>query len=115
VKLPEHIPVPQTVLSELARRYHAPLAGPFDALPENGIFNAHYALGPNLVLRVPRNHPEHFAALRREAVAIPTAHHTGVHTPELVAIDDSCELLSCLFGVYRRVHGQIMDSLELTP
>ena len=57
MKLPEHIPVPVAVLRELAHRYHVPLAGPYDALPENGIFNAHYALGPNLVLRVPRSVP----------------------------------------------------------
>lgn len=115
MKLPEHIPVPVAVLRELAHRYHAPLAGPFDALPENGIFNAHYALGPNLVLRVPRNHPEHFAAVRREAIAIPTARNAGVHAPELVAIDNSCELLPCPFGVYVRVHGQTLESLDLSP
>jgi aminoglycoside phosphotransferase (APT) family kinase protein len=115
VKLPEHIPVPVAVLRELAHRYHAPHAGTFDALPENGIFNAHYALGPNSVLRVPRNHPEHFAAVRREAIAIPTARNAGVHTPELVAIDNSCELLPCPFGVYVRVHGQTLESLDLSP
>jgi hypothetical protein len=57
MKLPEHILVSPAVLRELARRHGAPLAGPFEVLPENGIFNAHYSLGPNLVLRVPRNHP----------------------------------------------------------
>jgi aminoglycoside phosphotransferase (APT) family kinase protein len=115
VKLPEHIPVPEAVLRELARRHGVPLAGPFEVLPENGIFNAHYSLGPNLVLRVPRNHPEHFAALRREAVAIPAARNAGVHTPELLAIDDSCELLACPFALYRRIHGQTLESLDLSP
>src|SRR5436309_2515124 len=71
LKLPDHIGVSQTVLSAIAQRYDGPPDGPFTRLPENGIFNAHYALGPRLVLRVPRDHPEHFAALRREAVAVP--------------------------------------------
>jgi aminoglycoside phosphotransferase (APT) family kinase protein len=115
VKLPEHIPVSQAVLDEVARRHGAPIGGPFEALPETGIFNAHYSLGPDLVLRVPRNHPEHFAALRREAVAIPAARNAGVRTPELVAIDDTCELLPCPFAIYRRVHGETLESLELSP
>jgi aminoglycoside phosphotransferase (APT) family kinase protein len=115
VKLPEHIPVSQAVLREIARRHGAPLGGGFEALPENGIFNAHYALGPDLVLRVPRNHPEHFAALRREGLAIPAARKAGVHTPELVAIDDTCELLPCPFAIYRRVHGETLESLDLSP
>jgi aminoglycoside phosphotransferase (APT) family kinase protein len=115
VKLPEHIGVSQAVLREVARRYAAPLAGPFEVLPENGIFNAHYRLGPNLVLRVPRNHPEHFAALRREAVAIPTARNAGVHTPDLVAIDNTCALLPGPFAVYRRIEGETLESLDVSP
>jgi aminoglycoside phosphotransferase (APT) family kinase protein len=115
LKLPEHIAVSETVLREVARRHGAPAGGPFEALPENGIFNAHYSVGPNLVLRVPRNHPEHFAALRREAIAIPVARKAGVHTPELVAIDDTCELLPCPFAIYRRLHGETLESLDLSP
>jgi Phosphotransferase enzyme family len=57
---------------------------------------------------------EHFAALRREAVAIPAARRAGVHTPELVEIDDTCELLPCPFAIYRRVHGETLESLELS-
>lgn len=64
---------------------------------------------------MPRNHPEHFAALRREAVATPAARDAGVHTPELLAVDDSCELLPCPFAVYIRVQGQTLESLDLSP
>jgi aminoglycoside phosphotransferase (APT) family kinase protein len=115
VKLPEHIPVSETTLRHISRRYHAPPAGPFGALPENGIFNAHYALGPRLVLRVPRNHPEHFAALRREADAVPAARKAGVRTPELLAVDSSGDLLPCPFAIYQRVDGQTLESLDLPP
>jgi len=115
VKLPEHIAVSETVLREIAQRYGVPLAGPFGVLPENGIFNAHYALGPNLVLRVARNHPEHFAALRREAVAVPAARKATVRTPELIAIDDTWQLLPCPFAIYVRVNGETLESLDLPP
>ena len=115
MKLPEHVTVSRAALREIARRYDAPLAGPFQVLPENGIFNAHYTLGPNLVLRVPRNHPGHVAALRRETVAIPTARDAGVRTPELLVFDESCELLPCAFAIYTRVHGETLESLDLPP
>ena len=115
MKLPDHIPVSRAALVEIARRQHVASAGPFVSLLENGIFNAHYSLGSDLVLRVPRNHPEHFAALRREAIAVPAARNAGVKVPELVAIDDSCELLPCPFAVYRRVNGQTLESLEFPP
>jgi hypothetical protein len=38
-----------------------------------------------------------------------------VHTPELVTIDDSCELLPCPIAIYGRVHGEMLESLELSP
>jgi hypothetical protein len=100
VKLPSHTPVTVAALSEIARRHHVYVDGPFQILPETGIFNAHYALGPHLVLRVPRDHPEHFAALRREGIAIPAVRKAGVKAPELVEIDESCELIPAPFAVY---------------
>jgi hypothetical protein len=62
MELPDHTPMSTAALVEIARRHHVSSAGPFTTLPETGIFNAHYALGPDVVLRVPRNYPEHFAA-----------------------------------------------------
>jgi hygromycin-B 7''-O-kinase len=59
--------------------------------------------------------PSISAALRREALAVPAARKVSVHTPELVAIDDSCELLPCLIAIYGRVHGETLESLELSP
>jgi aminoglycoside phosphotransferase (APT) family kinase protein len=115
VKLPPHTPVTGTALSEIARRHHVHVDGPFQILPETGIFNAHYALGPDLVLRVPRDHPEHFAALRREGIAIPAVRNAGVKAPELVEIDESCERIPAPFAVYRRVNGQTLESLALPP
>jgi aminoglycoside phosphotransferase (APT) family kinase protein len=115
VKLPPHTPVSDAALSEIARRHHVHVDGPFQILPETGIFNAHYALGPDLVLRVPRDHPEHFAALHREGIAIPAVRKAGVKAPELVEIDESCELIPAPFAVYRRVNGQTLESLALPP
>jgi len=115
MKLPEHIAFSDAALIEIPRRHHVPVAEPFSRLPQTGIFNAHYLLGSEFVLRVPRNHPEHFAAILREAIAVPTAREAGVSAPELVAIDDSCELLPCSFAIYRRVRGETLESLDCPP
>jgi aminoglycoside phosphotransferase (APT) family kinase protein len=84
-------------------------------LPETGIFNAIYLLGDDLILRVPRDHPAHVAAVRKEAVAVPAARQAGVRTPRLVVFDDSLELLPVPFTVYERVHGETLGLLGLEP
>lgn len=115
MKLPEHIAVTEAALSGIARRHRLPIDGPFGRLPETGIFNAHYLIGSEHVVRVPRNHPEHFAALRREAIAVPAVRQAGVRAPELIAIDESCEVLPCPFAIYRRVAGETLESLDAPP
>src|SRR5215831_10469378 len=82
-------------------------------LPDTGIFNAIYLLGDAWALRVPRMHPIHFAALRKEAVAIPVARAAGVRTPRLVAYDESCDLLPIPYSILERVHGQTLGLLDL--
>ncbi|MBV8719949.1 MAG: phosphotransferase [Chloroflexi bacterium] len=67
------------------------------------------------MLRVPRDHPEHFAALHREGIAIPAVLKAGVKAPELVEIDQSYEVIPAPFAVYRRVNGQTLESLALPP
>jgi aminoglycoside phosphotransferase (APT) family kinase protein len=84
-------------------------------MPEVGIFNAIFALGPDLVLRIPRNHPAFVGAARKEAVAVPAARAAGVRTPELVAYDDSLELLPVPYTVYERVRGETLGLLDLEP
>jgi Phosphotransferase enzyme family len=111
VRLPDHIPISAAALAEIARRHGVSNSEPFTVLPENGIFNAHYVLGSDLVLRVPRQHPQHFAALRREAIAVPVARNMGVCAPELVSVDDTCEILPRPFAIYGRVHGQTLEMI----
>jgi aminoglycoside phosphotransferase (APT) family kinase protein len=84
-------------------------------LPEVGIFNTVFLLGDDLVLRVPRDHPNFIAAARKEAVAAPAARAAGVRTPRLVDFDDGRELLSVPFLVYERVRGEPLGGLDLEP
>jgi aminoglycoside phosphotransferase (APT) family kinase protein len=84
-------------------------------LPERGIFNAIFALGELHVVRIPRDHPAHLAALVREVGIVPAARQAGVHTPELVAFDDACDLLSVPYIVYERVRGRDLARLRLEP
>jgi aminoglycoside phosphotransferase (APT) family kinase protein len=87
----------------------------FSRLPEVGIFNAIYAAGPDLVLRIPRNHPAFIAAARKEAVAVPAARAAGVRTPPLIAFDDSLELLPVPYSLYERVQGLTLGLLDREP
>jgi aminoglycoside phosphotransferase (APT) family kinase protein len=115
VKLPEFVDVSDAVLREIARRHGVDGAGPFTRLPDTGIYNAHFLLGEHLVVRVPRDHPGHVAALRRETVAVPAVRKAGVRTPALIAFDDSRELLNSPYAIYERVSGQHLESLDLEP
>jgi len=87
----------------------------FSRLPSIGVFNAIYLLGDDLILRVPRNDPHFIAALEKEATAVPAARAAGVHTPPLVAFDDSRTLLPVPYTVYERVHGDTLELLGLDP
>jgi aminoglycoside phosphotransferase (APT) family kinase protein len=84
-------------------------------LPEVGIFNAVFLLGEDLVLRVPRDHPNFIAAALKEAIAAPAARAAGVHTPRLVDFDDRRDLLPVPFLVYERVRGEPLGGLDLEP
>jgi aminoglycoside phosphotransferase (APT) family kinase protein len=114
VKLPEHTPVAPEALAAILARHNlgdrrlAPLA-------QTGIINAVYALGDDLVLRVPRNHPAHAEQARREALAIPAARAAGVRTPRLVAYDDALDLLPVPYLVVERVPGAALGQLEGDP
>lgn len=87
----------------------------FSRLPSIGRFNAIYALGDDLILRVPRYHPHFVGALAKEAVAVPAARAVGVRTPRLVAFDDSLALLPVPYAVYERVRGDPLELLGLDP
>lgn len=111
-ELPPFRLVEAAILQKIARRY-----GERDVrrLPQVGMFNAVYALGQNLILRVPRDHPDFVAATAREAVASPLARKAGVRTPALVEYDNSLSLLNVPFLVYERVHGDTLELLGLEP
>ena len=87
----------------------------FSRLPEVGIFNAIYAIGSDLVLRVPRDHPAFVGAARKEALAVPAARAAGIRTPELIAFDDSPELLPMPYSIYKRIHGATLGLLDREP
>lgn len=109
--LPNFPDLSDEILREIATRY----GGPVVRLPEAGIFNAVFLLGEDFVLRVPRDHPDFIAAVRREVLAVPAAREVGVRTPRLVAVDDAYDLLPVPFLVYERVWGESLGWLDLEP
>jgi aminoglycoside phosphotransferase (APT) family kinase protein len=114
VELPDFPAVSAEAVAAIGRR-HGLGATRATRLPERGIFNAIFRLGPRHVLRVPRDHPAHFAALSREAAVVPAARAAGVRTPALVAYDTSCDLLPVPFVIYERVAGRDLGALDLEP
>jgi aminoglycoside phosphotransferase (APT) family kinase protein len=114
VRLPEFPPLSDAVLDAIAQRHG--LGGVrLRRLQERGIFNVVLQLGPRHVLRVPRDHPRHVAALEREAVIVPAARAAGVRTPRLVAFDTACDLLPVPYMIYERVPGGDLARLDLEP
>lgn len=112
MQLPEFPDLRDEVLQTIAARYGG---GSVTRLPEVGIFNAVFLLGEDLILRVPRDHPNFVAAARKEAIAAPAARAVGVRTPRLVDFDDRLELLPVPFLVYERVRGEPLGGLDLEP
>ena len=114
MKLPNLPPVSDEILRAIVER-HGLGAREFSWLPQAGIFNAIYLLGDDYVLRVPREHPAFVAAAHKEAVAVPLARKAGVRTPQIVAFDDSLELLPVPYSIYERVRGETLGLLDLEP
>lgn len=84
-------------------------------LASQGLFNAIFAVGEHLVLRVPRAHPAFVGAARKEALAVPAARALGVRTPALVAFDDALDVLPVPYGLYERVPGAPLEHLARPP
>jgi aminoglycoside phosphotransferase (APT) family kinase protein len=114
VNLPDVTEVSTEALHAIAGR-HGLGVNTFSILPSVGIFNTIYLLGTELVLRVPRNHPNAFACLRKESVAVPAARRAGVRTPALLFFDDTRELLPVPYAIFERVHGETLGLLDLEP
>lgn len=81
----------------------------------SGIINSVIALDDRFVLRVPRDHEAHVAQAYREATAIPLARAAGVHTPDLVAFDDRCDLLPVPYLVVERAPGIDLETQRVDP
>jgi aminoglycoside phosphotransferase (APT) family kinase protein len=114
MKLPAFPRISKRTLLAIAER-HGLSERSFLRLPEVGIFNAIYVVGNDLILRIPRDHPAFIAAARKEAIAVPAARAAGVRTPQLIAFDDSLELLPVPYSVFERVQGATLGLLDREP
>lgn len=114
MKLPPFPEMTDSVLAAITER-HGLGRRPITRLPDIGIFNAIYAVGDDVILRIPRDHPAHVAALSKEIVAVPAARLAGVCTPRIVAFDDSRELLPVPYSLYERVDGETLGQLHRDP
>jgi aminoglycoside phosphotransferase (APT) family kinase protein len=112
--LPDHADLSNEALPAISKR-HGVNVTEFPLLPPVGITNAIYALGERLILRVPRNHPNIIATAFREAAGVPAVRRVGVRTPELVAFDDSREIIEVPYAIYERVEGETYGLLGLEP
>ena len=114
MRLPDHIELADEMLATLAQFHHISLVQ-ITPLPDVGITNNMYRFGEHLMLRIPRNHPYLFDLLRKEARVVPAARAAGVHTPALVAFDDTCAVLPAPYSLYERVAGETLGLLDLEP
>jgi aminoglycoside phosphotransferase (APT) family kinase protein len=112
--LPPFPEISDDLLQAIAER-HSVVGGAISRLPEVGIFNAIYALGADLILRIPRDHPAFTNAARKEALAVPAARAAGVRTPALIAFDSSLELMPVPYTIYERVQGETLGLLDREP
>lgn len=93
----DSVPFPQLTKDQVRAilRRHALPVGIRDVrpLPSTGVLNTIIAIGDKFVLRVPKNMSEGLSDTYTEAVAAPVARSVGVRTPELIAFDDSREIV----------------------
>jgi aminoglycoside phosphotransferase (APT) family kinase protein len=71
-----------------------------------GIVHTIYALGTELVLRVPKVHPDALADAYTGSVAAPAAVNAGVSTPRLVVFDESSDIVPVPFSIFERVDAE---------
>ena len=81
MELPPFPELSDDLIHAIAER-HGVAGSAIARLPEVGIFNAIYALGNDMILRIPRDHPAFTNAARKEVLAVPAAraafHPAGV-------------------------------------
>jgi aminoglycoside phosphotransferase (APT) family kinase protein len=77
----------------------------------SGTSHVIFMLDDTFVLRIPRNHPACISSVAIEAIAVPAARAAGVHTPELIAVDATLELLPVPYAIYEQVHGVALEHI----
>jgi aminoglycoside phosphotransferase (APT) family kinase protein len=80
-------------------------------LESMGIVHSIYALGAELVLRVPKVHPDALADSYTGSVAAPAAVSAGVSTPRLVVFDESFDIVPVPFSIFERVYAEPLSLL----
>lgn len=110
--LPNFPVITSEALNIIAERHHASYV---KELPELGMFNGIFALGDDLILRVPRDHPFPISKTYKEQVAVAAARAVDVRTPAIVTFDDSFKLIAAPYSVYERVKGKTLETLGLEP
>lgn len=90
---------------EQISRHHG-LTGPWEQFERTGVVHTVYGVG-DVVVRIPRKHPEWIRDTYTEALAIPVAHATGMRTPGLVAFDNRNDILPVPYTVVERVIGAV--------
>ena len=98
-------------LARIVTRHDLTLTGPILPMPTNGVVHALWALGRDFVLRVPKPEEMCVGDLRAEVAAIPVARAAAVRTPDLIAFDDSREILEVPYAIVERVHGNDLSRL----
>jgi aminoglycoside phosphotransferase (APT) family kinase protein len=111
---PLEVPVDDRTLRAIADRHEIPWQGA-TRLPSPGVINVVYGLGPDVVLRVPRDHPIHVRQAEMEARTIPRVVAAGVTTPPLLAYDDTLDLLPVPYLLVSRVEGRDLESRGEDP
>ncbi len=82
------------------------------ALPQ-GVANHTIALGPDLVLRIPRDEGPFLDDLRKESVVIPLAAAAGAPVPAVVAWEEGRHIAPWPFMVQRRLPGMDLAHARL--
>jgi Ser/Thr protein kinase RdoA (MazF antagonist) len=97
----------------LLARHGLSASTPIARMVSTGIINTVYAVGDDLVLRVPRLKFGDY--IRKEARIVPQARAAGVRTPALVATDDRLDILPVPYALYERVHAETLGLLHREP
>ncbi len=80
-------------------------------MPATGEVNWIYAMGEGAVLRISNNaHPDGVRDGLTESVAVPAVRDAGIRTPQLLALDNSHDIIDALFTIYERAPGQDLAS-----